>query len=151
MPYPPPLFQTQGTNTDQAHFAAPAAARPWSNARGPASAPKKEVSGISATWPFYYKTCCSAQRLASIAAFCADCSDCASHRIEPHGGKVVQMMMGTIGESEHTVPLSCKCRLACNIDSVILFQIRRKDSERESIPTQLLQMQPCWVQREEDC
>ena len=44
MPYPPPLFQTQGTNTEQAQFvaSAPASARPWSS-RGPTSVTKKEV------------------------------------------------------------------------------------------------------------
>ncbi|KAL3142884.1 hypothetical protein ABBQ38_003173 [Trebouxia sp. C0009 RCD-2024] len=41
MPYPPPLFQTQGTNTEQAHFAASASARPWS-ARGATPVSKKE-------------------------------------------------------------------------------------------------------------
>ena len=44
MPYPPPLFQTQGTNTDQTQFAGSAAARPWSGARGHTPTLKKEVS-----------------------------------------------------------------------------------------------------------
>ena len=42
MPYPPPLFQSQGTNTEQAQIAASASARPWS-ARGPTPVSKKEV------------------------------------------------------------------------------------------------------------
>lgn len=45
MPYPPPLFQTQGTNTEQAHFAASASARPWS-ARGATPVSKKEVFSL---------------------------------------------------------------------------------------------------------
>ena len=45
MPYPPPLFQTQGTNTEQAASFAAGAVRPWSGAgRGPTPATRKEVS-----------------------------------------------------------------------------------------------------------
>ena len=47
MPYPPPLFQTQGTNTEQAASFAPGAARPWSGAgRGATPATRKEVSMV---------------------------------------------------------------------------------------------------------
>ncbi|KAA6429813.1 MAG: WRKY and zinc finger domain-containing protein [Trebouxia sp. A1-2] len=46
MPYPPPLFQTQGTNTEQAASFAAGAARPWSGAgRGATPATRKEDRG----------------------------------------------------------------------------------------------------------
>lgn len=97
MPFPPPLFQTQGTNTDQLASFPVTGGRPWSAGRPGVTAAKKEV-GILCWHP--HCTCkfsavtmvpCVIDPQQKVVALC---------RIEHRAEKVVLMMMGITGASK---------------------------------------------------
>jgi len=76
-------------------------------------------------------------------------------RTEDPAERAVQMMMDIIGESKSHAQSCLEIIAGCGTSPEAIvcmsLQIWRKDSKRQSIPPQLLQVQPCWMQCQEDC